>query len=630
MKYSAGMSSEVNVVKQNGLKRPLLKAFHLRFIAFATYLYISLLIFRNVLGQNQIYGVIFLVLLTFLSLPRKTSKNLSGGILFSLFFSCLIILWGWFGPLNPEAANFGLEIATCFALSYVMGIWLKPQKFSLTRFIGINSIKSVALTLLFAIIPIRSMLKILTWGYDNSAHLPAFFQVYSHNGFVFAGNISSENTFSNYLNGYPPLQSATWAALVKITSLGNLDASNFLRLYFFFYISTILLTLLLTLKIIRQTQSNSKYSRFVFFAAIFVFFSSYSNVFWSGYPSFEWGVIQCLIWFSIYLNPNVSLKTKLITGILCSGLVFYSYQLLFPPIAVLICFLFVSTFRAGDFSASYLRKVSLATIFALAIGLPFLRVARNTPTFVLNTGGIEPIPFLIILLLIVFLWLASFKLKTKQVSDGVKILQVLFAYFAALAIYSQLNNGAVSYYIQKVGYLLFLFCIVFLFILLVNFDFTSKNRNPTLLSSLALSLGLVLVSPFLPKAFSSAFMGGTVQVAQTLLMESKGQYRNRGAECVLNSLEYSTPERSPFNVKILLPSEVSSGDIESRWLNSVDMRLSDAVYELLIPIGMKFDSVSNIIDKWSVKYPDYKIIAYADETANTEGLTQIRINRVSC
>ena len=224
----------------------------------------------------------------------------------------------------------------------------------------------------------------------------------------------------------------------------------------------------------------------------------------------------------------------------------------------------------------------------------------------------------------------NFKIKTKQISDGVKILQVLFVYFAVLAMYSHLNNGAVSYYIQKVGYLLFLFSIVFLFVLLINFDFTSKDRNPTLMFSLALSLMLVLTSPFLPKAFSSAFMGGTVQVAKTLLMESKGQYRNRGAECVLNSLEYSIPEKSPFYVKMLLPSEVSSGDIESRWLNSIDMRLSDAVYELLIPIGIKSESVSNIIDNWSVKYPGYKIFIYADETAKTEGLTESSIKRIAC
>ena len=141
MKYSAGMSSTVHVVKQNGFKRLISKTFHLPFLALATCFYMILLIFRNLVGQNRIYGVIFLVLLTFFSLPRKTSKNLSGGILFSIFFSCLIITWGWIGPLNPKVANFGLEIATCFALSYVMGIWLKPQKLSLTRFIGINYLK---------------------------------------------------------------------------------------------------------------------------------------------------------------------------------------------------------------------------------------------------------------------------------------------------------------------------------------------------------------------------------------------------------------------------------------------------------------------------------------------------------
>jgi hypothetical protein len=593
-------------------------------------LYLTLQLFKNLVGPNQIYGVIFLVLITFFSLPKETSRNISGGILFSIFFSCLVIVWGWFGPLNSQLVNNLFEIASCFGLSYVMWIWLKPKEFSLRRFVGINVLKSSLLTLAFSMIPIRSILKVLTWGYDNSAHLPAFFQVYVHNGFVFAGDISSENTFSNYRNGYPPLQSATWAAVLRLTSVGDLEPSNFLKLYFFFYIATIFLTLYMAIKIVTHSQIKLNYSRLALPVAIVIFFSAYSNVFWSGYPSFEWGVIHCLIWFSIYLNDNVSANTKLVTGILSSGLIFYSYQLLLPPIGILICFSIFRFIRDKNLSRNSLRWVTPALLFSLTIGLPFLSISRNTPSFVLNTGGIEPIPFPLITILFVVLWVISSRIRVKQVSDAFQIIQVLFVYFAVLAAYSQLENGSISYYIQKVGYLLLLCLTIFLLMLLANLKLASRSLNPMISFLLAFSSILILSLPILPKAFSSAFMGGTVQIAQTLILESKGQYRNRGAECVLNSLKYSDPDASPFNIKVLLPSEVISGDIESRWLNSIDMRLSDAVYELLIPIGMKSDSITSVLKIWSEKYPNYRLKIYADETANTEAFKPGSFTRVSC
>lgn len=624
------MISKVYTDKQNRFASLFSRTKHPQMIMVSIFLYLVLQLLKNLVGPNQIYGVIFLVLMTFFSLPKETSRKISGGILFSIFFSCLVIVWGWFGPLSSQLVNIFFDIVSCFALSYVLGIWLKPQEFSIHRFIGINILKSSLLTLTFILIPIRSILKVLTWGYDNSAHIPAFFQVYSHNGFVFAGDISPENTFSNYLNGYPPLQSATWAAVLRLTSTGDLEPTNFLRLYFFFYIATIFLTLYMAIKIVTHSQSKLKYSRLALPFAIVIFFSAYSNVFWSGYPSFEWGVIHCLIWFSIYVNPNLSVNIKLITGILSSGLIFYSYQLLLPPVAILICFLIFRFLRKENLSQNSLKWVTSALLFSLTIGLPFLSISRNTPTFVLNTGGIEPIPFSLMTFLFVVLWVISSRIKVKQVSDAFQIIQVLFVYFAVLAAYSQLENGAISYYIQKVGYLLLLCLTICLLMLLANFKLASINRNPMISFLLALSMILTSSLPFLPKSFSSAFMGGTVQIAQTLILESKGQYRNRGAECVLNSLEYSDPDTSPFNIKVLLPSEVSSGDIESRWLNSIDMRLSDAVYELLIPIGMKSDSITHVLKTWSEKYPNYRLTIYADETANTETIKPGSITRVSC
>ena len=82
----------------------------------------------------------------------------------------------------------------------------------------------------------------LLWGYDNSAHIPALSQVYRHGGFIYSGQLPQDFTFSNYVNGYPPLQQGTWSFLMSIANIQMSGGYEVLRYFSFFFFGTGLLT----------------------------------------------------------------------------------------------------------------------------------------------------------------------------------------------------------------------------------------------------------------------------------------------------------------------------------------------------------------------------------------------------
>jgi hypothetical protein len=366
-----------------------------------------------------------------------------------------------------------------------------------------------------------------------------------------------------------------------------------------------------------------------------VTFSAYSNVFWSGYPSFQWGVIHFLIALLIIAKKEDSGATQMSFYFAACVLTFYSYQLIAVPLFVSLFYFFIKL-KKIEIIQLFSRPLNLyMNVATLVLLISFIEKTINVRTIVLNTGGIETISLSLLICGVIFLHLGILGVD-QMLSSFKNLIVVLYCSIACsvgLSLYAIRSTGSPTYYTQKFNYLLLLLLMILSLIII----FWPSRRKTTIKKKLhnfsSLFLVLCVWVTFSNRAFSTAFMGGSLQVLQTSIMEHRGLYMNRGANCLITYFsEFYIRDRNPRHARIFLPSQKISGDIESRWLNALDLRLNEPLYELFIPLGQAKEGIERVrvIEDWQAKHPNYSIEFYSDNSIDESLNSKFKSTRINC
>jgi len=412
---------------------------------------ISSLFFINIFTENL--GIIRLAIVTGLFIEVCRRRFPDNGLPFAFVsLSVVSIAWGWLGPLVGVFSNL-----FAFLIFITLTVYCLKYKPTIERrFAPVYLISSVSLGLFCQFSNLTKLLTALLWGYDNNAHLSALSQTYRHGGFLFSGSLPQTFSFSNYYNGYPPLQAGSWSFLLSsINTQLDIGSESLIRYFCFFLFGTILTLCSIFANSIRINPFQNKTVISIYRLGIFllVFFSQIGFMFWSGFSSFIWAMTTLIAYLSL-ARTQKNHESRVIVCIVGALITFYSYQLLAPIAVAVLLFEFARSGLNHMLELIRSRKMWLIGCVSLALMLIFLFKSLNTTDYVFYGGGIEPLALapMIATILIIVGSLLCFRSQFGSYTVYVSAFIFGLSFYSVLAIISKTRNDYVSYYPEKVGY----------------------------------------------------------------------------------------------------------------------------------------------------------------------------------
>ena len=577
----------------------------------ATFLFLSLAALSAIGRFGSELGILVVGALIALAIELTRIRYRKNTLAITLIvFSTMTLIWGWIGP---HIGIFSDPLA--FIVFFVWGVHcLNSNVQPVKRHWSILSITPLALSVIVFFQNSNNLISPLLFGYDNSAHVPALSQVYRHSGFLYSGTFPELFTFSNYVNGYPPLQSATWAFFMSVGNVqisGGYEILSYFALFFFG-------TGLITISLITDFWATglSRYFRrnyqilAVAFIGLLIAFSQANYVFWMGFPSFLWA---CCVTLAItQLLDTLQIQShRIFILILGITLVNYSYPLLSPTLVLVLVY---ELFKVTKVDLKYCwEQKKLVAIFGVVITvLNFAVVYKslNVRHYLDDVGGIQPLemrnllPIMVLVLLMVIVSWTSLK--------SVPIVSVAFfasaITFGVLAFQSQIGRGSVSYYPQKAGYLTLILGFASMGRMLSETPRFSKSKQVSFTHLVAVSASVFLLwfsvsATFVPKlnfGFTSTKM---------VWDQWRQNPPNPGRDCFHQAMQLTSDLDSNANMQTILYQD----DLSTRWINGARGRLTDATYSLSIPFGQGAQTLPEILENWFVLYPDAQLLILATE-----------------
>ena len=543
---------------------------------------------------------IMVIELTRLRYPQNTV------VIALLILSAMTLLWGWVGPLiQPISRPFAVLMILCwgaFCFGNEKKIKVKIFRTS-TLIIGV-------LTIVIFLQSNQGLISPLLWGYDNSAHIPALSQVYRHGGFIYSGQLPPDFTFSNYVNGYPPLQQGTWSFLMSIANIQMSGGYEVLRYFSFFFFGTGLLTASLVaaewsqVNFLKKNVISNKI--FVLIIALLVAFSQISYVFWMGFPPFLW---TCCIILAIVklITDEKNQSYRVIIGIFGLTLVNYSYPLLSPVLIFVLVFELIKMSK-NDYLFVWTQKkiMSVLVLIASVLNVAVVMKSLNVRHYIDDEGGIQPIDvknFSILIVVVTLLVIVSrFTLRTMPL--------IVFTFYAslinfgALALISKRSVGYVSYYPAKAGYLVIILGIASLGGII---GFVPKIYGRGLIHFLTILLAVGVLCFYNTHASSSKLDFTSTQSAWKHLFQNS---KDQNKECFLHAMDITSDLNLNTDNRTIL---FQQHDLNTRWINGIRGRLIDATYSLAIPVGQAKQTLPEILEWWTVQFPNVRILILAAE-----------------
>lgn len=529
-----------------------------------------------------------------------------------IMFSTLTLFWGWIGP-NISFLSRPMALAMFFA----WGVYcLNSNQNPLQRHWSISSIAALVLSVIIYFQDSHHMVSPLLMGYDNSAHVPALSQVYRHSGFLYSGPLPELFTFGNYVHGYPPLQSATWAFIMSIGHV-QLDGGYEILNYFgFFTFGTALLTTALIAHF--WTSGNSKWFKIstqtIVFMLVYMLlvFSQASYIFWAGFPPFLWA---CGITIAIteLISKTHSQSQKVLIGILGLTLVNYSYPLLSPVLLSVLIFEFFKMSKP-DFHYCWIHRKEAAGVALIAgvLNAAVVLKSLNVRHYLDDVGGIQPIelrnlvPIIILTCLnVIFCW------------KSIKSIPIIFISFLAsainfgvLAILSQRDQGSVSYYPQKAGYLALILGFASMGKLLSELPRFNQPKIVRLYKTFAVALAIGLLWLSVDATSDPEYNKYGYVSTSSVLDQLRHNPSNPNRSCFLRAMDATADLDSNSNGQTIL---FLQDDLNTRWINGVRGRLTDATYSISIPVGQSSQTLPEILKGWFIQYPRAQLLILSPE-----------------
>ena len=532
-----------------------------------------------------------------------------------VMFSTMALLWGWTGPYMGIFAR-----PTAFLMFLGWGVYCLLTPINATQRVGsMLGIAVLALSIIIHIQDSHHMATLLLWGYDNSAHIPGLSQVYRHAGFLYSGNLPDffyfNFTFSNYLNGYPPLQTGTWAFIMSIADVRINGGYEILNYFGFFLFAT-------AIYIVFEIASYwiSGLSRWLaighesyktatcILIALLIACSQVSYMFWMGFPPFLWA---CAIIIAVLkLGSNLGNQSdRLLLGLLGSTLVNYSYPVL-SPVFVLVLLYELSKMTKVDYSNIWIKKKtnSAFVIVACVLNVPVMLKTLSVRHYVDDAGGIQPTEPNTLIPIVFVVTVMSFAFKYSR-QNKPRIVVAFFASvlnFVVLALWSLRNLEYISYYPQKAGYLVLMLSFASMGSMIGESPRFSrpiyKRFVPLIVATI--SIGLLGISV---RATTSSSLAGW---PSTLVVWAQRDKPFTGWKCFHNAMDVTSDLNTNSNLQTILYLNDDSG---TRWINGVRGRLTEATYSLSIPVGQGKQSLSEILEVWFVLYPQARLLILAPE-----------------
>ena len=547
-----------------------------------------------------------------------------------IMFSTIALLWGWLGPYLGAFAR-----PTALLMFFLWGAYcLNTPTFAVKR-IGLTT-SGVVLFLSFVITILNShhIVGTLLWGYDNSAHVPALSQVYRHSGFLYSGSIPELFTFSNYVNGYPPLQSGTWALLMSIANVQVPGGYEILKFYGFFYFGTGLLSISLIAQhwIPGLSHSFAGFSRrfIVLLICLLIALSQASYMLWLGFPSFLW---TCCIIIAItdLVSRTENRSQRVLICLLGITLVNYSYPLL-SPVLILILISEVIQMTRSDVAYFWRRKRSILVFgfFTLVLNIAVVLKSLNVRHYLDDVGGIQPIALRNLLSIVVFVAITCFIYRYSLKS--LPVISIAFfssiINFGVLALLSQRDLGSVSYYPQKAGYLALILGFASMGSMVTG---SPRLVNPKLkgFAQLFALSSSVAVLWFSASATSDPNLARYGFASTSVVWEQlRHSASNPNRECLVQAMDTTRDLNFNSNTQTILFSD----DLNTRWINGVRGRLTDATYSISIPFGQGTQTLPEILKGWFAQYPNSQLIILAADlpTGLEEWGNKIEFRELSC
>lgn len=537
-------------------------------------------------------------------------KNAAAATL--VMFSTMALLWGWIGPYLGVFAR-----PTAFLMFLGWGIYCLRTPINATQRVGsMLGIAVLALSIIIHIQDSHHMATLLLWGYDNSAHIPGLSQVYRHAGFLYSGNLPDlfyfNFTFSNYLNGYPPLQTGTWAFIMSIADVRINGGYEILNYFGFFLFATAIYIVFEIASywisgLARWVSGIYKIATYILIALL-IAFSQISYMFWMGFPPF---LFACAIIIAVVkLGNNLGNQNdRLLLGLLGSTLVNYSYPVL-SPVFVLVLLYELSKMTKVDYSNIWIKKRtnSAFVIVACILNVPVVLKTLNVRHYIDDAGGIQPIEPHTLIPIVFVVTVMSFAFKYSR-QNKPRIVVAFFASvlnFVVLALWSLRNLEYISYYPQKAGYLVLMLSFASMGSMIGESPRFSrpiyKRFVPLIVATV--SIGLLGISV---RATTSSSLAGW---PSTLVVWGQRDNHPSNWKCFQNAMDLTSDLNTNSNLQTILYLNDDSG---TRWINGVRGRLTEATYSLSIPVGQGKQTLPEILEGWFVLYPEARLLILAPE-----------------
>ena len=479
---------------------------------------------------------------------------------------------------------------------------------------------SAAVLVLAVVILVQNsqhMVAPLLLGYDNSAHIPGLSQVYRHSGFLYSGNLPELFTFSNYRNGYPPLQSGTWAFVMSIVHVrisGGYEVLNFFG--FFFFGTALLIISLITRQWIMGLSrwfTGGFRTTLAVLVGLLIAFSQASYIFWLGYPPFLWacGIIIAIIGL---ITETENKSHRVFLALLGLTLVNYSYPLL-SPVLVLVSVSELLKMSKTDFIYCWVRRkvISMIGLLTGALNVAVVLKSLNVRHFVMDTGGIQPIAIRNLLPILAIVISMSIVYRYSRTSLPVFVIAFLSscANFAVLGILSQRDQGSVTYYPQKAGYLVLILGFACMGSMLGGSSRFIKPRHNQIFHVIATAaifatLWFSVTATSDPNYAKYGFPSTTV-----IWDQLKHNRPNPNRDCLIHAMDITSDLNSNSNKQTIL---FLQDDLNTRWINGVRGRLTSATYSLSIPLGQGNQTLQEILKSWFIQYPQARLLILAPES----------------
>lgn len=575
------------------------------------YLFIFLVVLATVGHFIPASGVLVVGVLVAVSMELTRLRYRENTVTITLImFSTMTLLWGWVGPYF---GIFARPLALLMFLAW--GTYcINANAGPLQRHLSTSSIAVLVLAVVIQIQNSQQLVAPLLWGYDNSAHVPALSQVYRHGGFIYSGNLPIDFTFSNYVNGYPPLQQGTWAFILSIANIrmdGGYEVLGYFS-FFFFGMGLLIISLIAqqwVTGLSRWFKGRSQKILFIL-VAMLITFSQASYVFWIGFPPFLW-TCGIIIAITGIISKTENQIHRILIGLLGLTLVNYSYPLLSPVLIIVLLYELLKMSKSDFLYCWAQRKIIAPTVLLTGVlNIAVVLKSLNVRDYLDDSGGIQPIEFRnlmpIVAIVIVMGFVYRYSLKSVPVISITFLASTIN--FAALAIYFQLDQGTIPYYPQKAGYLSLILGLASMGVMLAGSPRFSKPKyiNFVHLIAAGASVGALWFSVSNTSDPNYAKYG---HVSTSMVWDQlKHNPPNPGRDCFNRAMDITKDIDSNSNKQTIL---FGQDDLSTRWINGVRGRLTDATYSLSIPVGQGIQTLPEILKGWFIQYPNTQLLILA-------------------